>query len=102
MAAPDHPLTVTPRGIALGGGTLPVSIFVSPRLYRSHQLGAFPDWGDWTAAARRRRSSSSCAAPATATVSIDRTPLRPDLWRALFAPTRSCVRTSSTTIPGAA
>ena len=41
--------TIIPRGISLNPETLPVSVFISPRLRGADQLGAFPDWLNWTA-----------------------------------------------------
>ena len=49
MAATQTVLfTVVPRGISLNPDTLPVSVFVSPRLVGENNLGAFPDWVNWT------------------------------------------------------
>jgi len=74
-----------PRGVAVDSATLPVSIFVSPRLNGANQLGAFPDWLSWT---RRLKEDGlklelQCGAQRRA-FAIDEDPLEPDLWEQLF------------------
>jgi len=76
--------TVVPRGITINRQTLPVSILVSPRLQGADRLGAFPDWVDWMTRLQRGVRIVVTSKGRTATVDIDTTPLRPDLWRALF------------------
>ena len=44
--------TVMPRSLSLNADRLPISVFVSPRLYGETVLGAFPDWVDWTGTLR--------------------------------------------------
>jgi hypothetical protein len=77
--------TIIPRGISLNPDTLPVSVFVSPRLLGANRLDAFPDWLNWTA--RRQdiglRLVLECAG-LTREAEIPREQLRPELWRALF------------------
>ncbi len=77
--------TVMPRGMRLNPETLPVSVYVSPRLYDADQLNSFPDWLNWTAnlannglALTFRRGNRKL------TLEINRAPLRPDLWSAMF------------------
>ena len=41
-------MTVIPRGVAMNTDSLPVSVFVTPRLAGADKLGAFPDWLQWT------------------------------------------------------
>ena len=41
-------MTVIPRGVAMNADSLPVSVFVTPRLAGADKLGAFPDWLQWT------------------------------------------------------
>ncbi|MDQ6860295.1 MAG: hypothetical protein M3032_03955 [Verrucomicrobiota bacterium] len=77
--------TVMPRGVSVNSPSKPVSVFVSPRLQGAHDLGAFPDWLNWT---RNLHASGlelefHCGAR-TQTFAIDRAPLRPDLWEQLF------------------
>jgi hypothetical protein len=77
--------TVMPRGISLNGGTLPVSVVVSPRLAGADRLDAFPDFVDWTQklVTSGLRFSFRCGTR-TATAAIDTAVLQPRLWRALF------------------
>ena len=77
--------TVMPRGMRLNPETLPVSVYVSPRLYDSDRLQSFPDWLNWTGdlennglALTFRRGNRKL------TLEIDRTPLQPKLWSAMF------------------
>ena len=41
-------VTVVPRGVAVDTETLPISLFITPRLRGADRLGAFPDWQLWT------------------------------------------------------
>jgi len=77
--------TVIPRGITLKGETLPVSVFVSPRLFGATKLAAFPDWLNWTAWLKEKglRLTFLCEGN-TLTLEIDRSPLKPELWSVLF------------------
>src|SRR4029078_10878483 len=77
--------TVFPRAIAVNTATLPVSIFVGPRLSGANQLDAFPDWLHWTAdlVERGLRITLKCGAHSRG-FDLDRGPLRPELWDALF------------------
>ncbi|MCA1553920.1 MAG: hypothetical protein LC737_06035, partial [Chloroflexi bacterium] len=77
--------TIMPRGISLNGDTLPVSVFVAPRLYGADKLGAFEDWLFWTQRLKEngltlvlRCGANSLDAP------INTEPLRPELWAQLF------------------
>jgi hypothetical protein len=77
--------TVMPRGVILNSASKPVSVFVSPRLDGAVQLGAFPDWLNWT---RHLRDDGldlelHCGAN-TQAFSINGAGLRPDLWEQLF------------------
>jgi hypothetical protein len=76
--------TVMPRGISLNGGSLPVSVLVSPRLTGADRLGAFPDWLNWTTTLKDGLTLTFRSGAQTATAKIDTKPLQPDLWRALF------------------
>ena len=77
--------TVMPRGVSLNSATKPVSVFVSPRLDGADNLGAFPDWLNWT----QRLADDGldlelqCGAN-TQLVAINTAGLRPDLWEELF------------------
>ena len=86
--------TVMPRGISVDPETMPVSVYVSPRLFGDldrAQLHEFPDWLNWTSLLQTRGMSltfrcmeNDVAAPIdfTAPVTTDR--LQPSLWNALF------------------
>lgn len=86
MAANQRILfTVTARGVSLGAGTLPLSIHVSPRLYGDTALGAFPDWETWTQRVQADGLELELVCGAnTHVVAAAPSPLRPDLWAALF------------------
>jgi hypothetical protein len=77
--------TVIPRGITVDTDTLPVSVFVTPRLRGALHLGAFPDWQFWTrrladdGLTLRLRCGSS-----TVDIAVDQAPLEPAFWEALF------------------
>lgn len=77
--------TVMPRSISINSETKPVSVFISPRLEGANNLGAFPDWLDWT---RHLRDNGlelelHCGAN-TQVFSINGAGLQPDLWEQLF------------------
>src|SRR6266566_3907477 len=77
--------TVMPRGVAVDSATLPVSIFVSPRLNGANELGAFPDWMLWTRHLKEDGLELELQCGARRRVfAIDRDALEPDLWEQLF------------------
>ena len=77
--------TVMPRGIALNSSTLPVSVYVSPRLMGEKRLRAFPDWLSWTRRLREEGLSLTLrSGTRQTTVKVATEPLRPDLWEAMF------------------
>jgi hypothetical protein len=78
-------VTVVPRGVALDAQTLPVSLFLTPRLRGADRLGAFPDWERWTERIRDDglTFTVSCAGRALS-FTADPAPLSPELWRGLF------------------
>jgi hypothetical protein len=77
--------TVMPRSLSISGERLPISVYVSPRLMGESVLGAFPDWLDWTARLQEGGMLLIFEAEGQSfEAAIDREPLRPDLWRALF------------------
>jgi hypothetical protein len=78
--------TIMPRGISAIGATMPVSVFVSPRLNGADNLGAFDDWVDWTRKLREYGLSLSiqCGTNPPRDFPIDQAPLRPKLWEQLF------------------
>lgn len=78
--------TIIPRGIHANGATMPVSVFVSPRLNGADHLAAFGDWVDWTRKLRDNGLSLSiqCGANPPRDFPIDQAPLRPELWEQLF------------------
>ena len=78
-------LTAIPRGIAVDADTLPVSVFVSPRLRGAAHLGAFSDWQSWT----RRIAESGLTLTLrcdgnSLDLAVDRQRLEPALWERLF------------------
>lgn len=77
--------TVLPRSLSLNPAPIPISVFVAPRLQGADRLAQFPDWLDWTGQLKDRglKLTLRCATQ-TLTVDVDPTPLRPDLWRAMF------------------
>jgi len=83
--------TVAPRGISVNAETLPVSVFVSPRLFGNGEravLDEFPDWLHWTRLLQEQGLTLTfgCAGQQL-DVPIAPEGLRPDLWEALFKPT---------------
>ncbi len=77
--------TIMPRGLTLNPATLPVSVLVSPRLSGADNLGSFPDWLSWTQRVKDQglQLVLRCGVK-TMTVTVDTTPLQPDLWGAMF------------------
>ena len=77
--------TVMPRGISLNSATQPVSVFVSPRLDGADNLGAFPDWLNWTRHLHDDglKLELQCGA-AIRVFPTNTAVLRPDLWAQLF------------------
>jgi hypothetical protein len=78
--------TIMPRGISANGTTVPVSVFVSPRLNGADNLGAFGDWVNWT---RKLRDSGlklriQCGTNPVRDFPVNQAPLQPDLWEQLF------------------
>jgi hypothetical protein len=77
--------TIMVRGVSMKTGTLPVSVYASPRLFGAQKLGAFQDWIRWTRLLKEKGFSFEvqCGAQKT-TVQINREVLQPDLWEELF------------------
>src|SRR5688572_4337543 len=77
--------TVMPRGISIDGDSLPVSVFVAPRLIGTDKLGAFSDWLRWTQQLKDggMELELQCGSR-TFAVAINSESLRPDLWEQLF------------------
>jgi hypothetical protein len=77
-------LTVIPRGITFDAATLPVSVFVAPRLRGADKLGAFPDWLQWTQRlAQDGLTLRLRCGTRLLDVRVDQE-LHPELWEALF------------------
>jgi hypothetical protein len=77
--------TVVPRAISVDSRTMPVSVFVSPRLRGADTLGSFPDWLHWT----RKVTQGALALRLECdgrehSVTVPTAGLRPELWDALF------------------
>ena len=86
---PDQTIlfTIMPRAVSVGGAKapLPASVFVAPRLQGADQLGAFPDWVDWTQRVVHQGLRFQVATSAgDAWVAVDEGLLEPKLWEALF------------------
>ena len=80
--------TVLPRGLQASGDILPMSIYVAPRLRGEDQLGAFPDWLDWTTQLKQRGLTLDIHCNGKSfQASINTDVLRPDLWEQLFSRT---------------
>jgi hypothetical protein len=89
MANQNLLLTAMPRGISINPDTMPVSVYLSPRLFGDDdraQLQAFPDWLNWTQQLQAGMSLTFRfeGTDFTAAVTTDR--LQPSLWNALFKP----------------
>jgi hypothetical protein len=85
MATQTILVTLVPRGVAVDSDTLPISVFLTPRLRGAGRLGAFPDWQFW---AERVHDDGltftvSCAGRSLS-LPVDPSPLRPALWSGLF------------------
>jgi hypothetical protein len=79
--------TVMPRAVTVddGGGALPLSLFVTPRLRGADRLAAFPDWLAWTQRMIDHGVELELGVGGgTATVALDTASLEPRLWAALF------------------
>ncbi len=85
MAQQTILFTVMPRGVSINAATLPVSVLVSPRLVGASTLGKFPDWLSWPEQLKKDglELTFRCGAQ-TLTLPVDRTPLQPELWQAMF------------------
>ncbi len=77
--------TAMPRGLTVDPATLPVSVFVSPRLTGAPALGSFSDWLTWTEHLKTDGLHITFAVGGQqVTVPIDPAPLQPNLWNAIF------------------
>ena len=77
--------TIMPRGMSLNAPTLPVSVYVSPRLYDGPRLRSYPDWLNWTPQLKENGLILAIrCGNRTHRFEIDREPLRPDIWQAMF------------------
>ncbi|HVG26419.1 MAG TPA: hypothetical protein VM865_02345, partial [Acidobacteriaceae bacterium] len=85
MAATQTVLfTALPR-MSQNPGTLPISVYVSPRLMGESHLGAFPDWVNWTGLLKERGLVLTFRnGTRTADIEVDTAVLVPRLWSALF------------------
>jgi hypothetical protein len=78
-------LTVVPRGVAVDTETLPVSVFVTPRLRGADHLGAFSDWQFWTRHVQEDGLTLVLSSSGQSIdVAVDQAALRADFWEALF------------------
>jgi hypothetical protein len=88
MASQTLLFTVMPRGISLDADSLPVSVYVSPRLFADAERGLlkdFPDWLMWTRNLQERGLALTFHCNGQDfTAPVAREGLQPDLWEALF------------------
>ena len=85
MAQQTILFTVMPRGMQVNPGRPGVSVFVSPRLEGASNLGAFPDWLNWTAILKDHGLQLTFRSDTrTITLPIQQEVLEPRLWRAMF------------------
>jgi len=79
-------------GPLAAGAELRLAVFVAPRLWnddasvKQMKLSAFPDWLDWPQAVSQAAFQVVFDGGPTVTATPDLTPLRSDLWQALFKP----------------
>jgi hypothetical protein len=85
MAKQTLTFVLLPNGLA-PQNKLRLSIYLTPRLDEGATLGAFPDMLHWTSLVAKHGLQFELASEnRTATVSVDRSVLRPDIWSAIFA-----------------
>ncbi len=85
MANQQILFTVMPRGVTQSADSLPVSVYVSPRLMGADRLRAFPDWLTWTPRLKEDGFSLTFRCGAQQIIMpIDTAPLRSELWLAMF------------------
>lgn len=86
MATQTLIFVLLPNGIAANKAQR-LSIYVTPRLDKGAKLADFPDILNWTELMKNHgmKFEVSCGGN-KATVSADRNVLRPDVWKAIFAP----------------
>lgn len=88
MAKQTILFTVMPRGVSIVSATVPVSVYVSPRLYgdtEEAKLKEFQDWLQWTRRLKEDGMSLTFQCNSVdfnAPVATDL--LKPELWRAIF------------------
>jgi hypothetical protein len=77
---------VLPNGVS-PEGNLHLSVFMSPRLEGNTTLAGFPDFLHWAGLVKNHGLKFKLASGAqTATVSVDQSVLRPDIWGDIFTP----------------
>lgn len=84
MAKQTLTFVALPNGTT-GSGHLRLSVYLTPRLSGSAKLQSFPDFLNWTQLIKSHGLKFKLISGAnTATVPVDRSPLRPDLWSTIF------------------
>jgi len=76
---------VLPNGVA-PQKKLRVSVYLTPRLANGATLSQFKDFLDWPGLIKQGLSFTLACGSKTANVSVDTTPLRSDIWQAIFNP----------------
>jgi hypothetical protein len=85
MIAQSISAVVLPAGLGASGRPR-ANVYLSPRLSGAHLLTDFPDWRNWTQLVHDHGLRVDLAAGGnTASVQIDMSALRPDMWEAIFA-----------------
>jgi hypothetical protein len=86
MASQTLTAVAVPAGTA-PGGRLRVNVYLSPRLSGATTLSEFPDWLAWPELVKNRGLSVTLrGSGGAASIAVTTTPLRPDIWQAIFTP----------------
>lgn len=86
MASQTFIFVALPNGLG-AGNKLKLSLYLTPRLTGGATLADFPDILNWTQSIQAHGLQFQLACGTRkATVAADKTPLRPDVWQALFGP----------------
>lgn len=91
MASQSILFTVMPRAISVDPETMPLSVYVSPRLFGdipNDRLSTFPDWLNWTRLLQENGLSLTFRCEGVdITAAINTEVLQPNLWEAMFKET---------------
>lgn len=91
MASQTILFTAAPRGISVDPETMPLSVYVSPRLFGdtpADRLSTFPDWLTWTRLLKENGLTLRLRCEGVETdAAINTEILQPNLWEAMFKET---------------